>query len=148
MHRLGFAPSDCNQVLNRVLAQPEISVKGIYSHLADADNFESDAFTQTQIHQFEEVVTYFRTHLSDDFIAHLLNSEGALRFPNQAFDMVRLGIALYGYTENTELKEHLQESVSWFSAVSQVKKIQNVDLISICQLLVQRRKIINQLLKQ
>lgn len=124
MHRLGFAPSDKNQVLNRVLAQPEISVKGIYSHLSDADNFESDAFTQTQIHKFEDVVSYFRAHLSEEFIAHLLNSEGALRFPNQSFDMVRLGIALYGYTENHQLKKHLQESVSWFSAVSQVKKIQ------------------------
>ena len=127
MHRLGFAPEDKEQLLAVLTAQPELNVKGIYSHLADADNPVNQVFTERQIASFTEIVNWFREKSNFTFAAHLLNSEGALRFPSSAFDMVRLGISMYGYTENKELKKSLQPVVSWYSKVSQVKIVPKGD---------------------
>jgi alanine racemase len=129
MHRLGFSPAEKEQLLAIIKAQPEVKIQGIYSHLADADNSKTSDFTQQQITVFETVISFFRKHISYDFSAHLLNSEGALRYPNQAFDMVRIGISLYGFTENQQLKTELTQAITWSSAVSQVKAIQSGDFI-------------------
>ncbi len=129
MHRLGFSPGDKEQLLAVLASQPELSVKGIYSHLADADNPINQAFTERQIASFTEIVNWFREKSNFTFAAHLLNSEGALRFPSSAFDMVRLGISMYGYTENKELKKSLRPVVSWYSKVSQVKTVPKGDYI-------------------
>lgn len=129
MHRLGFDPSDKERVLAIIHAQPEVRIQGIYSHLADADNPNQQDFTLKQLSVFDEIVSYFRAHYAGEFLAHVLNSEGALRYASQHYDMVRLGISMYGYTENLTIRPHLQASVSWYSAVSQIKKIPKDDSV-------------------
>jgi alanine racemase len=129
MHRLGFDPGSKEQVLAFVTAQPELSIAGIYSHLAAADKNELTEFTLQQISHFEQIVTYFRQHISRPFLAHLLNSEGAIRYPNHAFDMVRLGISMYGFTENISLQSEFLPSLKWYSSVSQIKQIPAGDFI-------------------
>jgi alanine racemase len=122
MHRLGFQPSEKEQVLAAVSAQPEIYIRGIYSHLADAGNPADPSFTEKQIAAFREVKVYFDAHLEHDYLAHLLNSEGALNFPEAQLDMVRLGIVLYGYA-GQQLAAEMQPAVEWKTAVSQVKQL-------------------------
>ena len=129
MHRLGFNPSEKEELLSIIKAQPEVKIKGIYSHLADADNPENAAFTEFQIAQFSEIVTFFKENTVEPIIAHVLNSEGALRFTHLAHDMVRIGISMYGYTENKELAALLEPAISWYSRVSQVKTIPAGDSI-------------------
>ena len=123
MHRLGFNPSKKEELLSVIKAQPEIRIQGIYSHLADADNPENRSFTEFQITQFAEIVQFFKENTVNPIIAHVLNSEGALRYNNLAHDMVRIGISMYGYTENQGLASLLKPAISWFSRVSQVKTI-------------------------
>lgn len=129
MHRLGFAPADKERVLAIVNSQPEVRIQGVYSHLADADNPNQNTFTQKQLAVFDSIVSYFREHSSDSFLAHILNSEGSLRYPESCYDMIRLGISMYGYTENKDLKPSLQASVSWFSSISQIKAVPKGDFI-------------------
>lgn len=124
MHRLGFDPKDKERVLSAVIAQPEITVKGVYSHLADADNRSDETFTRKQFAAFSELCDYFESHMEYPILRHLLNSEGALHFPEAQFDMIRLGIVLYGYTSDPQLSSQLQHSIGWKSTVSQVKTIQ------------------------
>jgi len=128
MHRLGFQPSEKEQVLAAISAQPEIHIQGIYSHLADADHTSDTRFTERQIASFKEIKAYFDAHVQDPYLAHLLNSEGALHFPEAQFDMIRLGIVLYGYA-TPQLSAEMQPAVQWKSAVSQVKAIPKGDFI-------------------
>lgn len=123
MRRLGFEPQDVKQVLDYIQAQPEISVKSIYSHLAESDNLENKAFTEQQIKVFEEICTPFENRLSYPFLKHILNSEGIVRFPDAQYDMVRIGIGLYGISVNPELKKVLHPVISWKSIVSQIKVV-------------------------
>ncbi len=129
MHRLGFSPADKERVLAVINSQPEVRIQGVYSHLADADNPNHSSFTQKQLASFDEIVSYFRENNSDTFLAHILNSEGSLRYTEQCYDMIRLGISMYGYTENQDLKTSLEASVSWYSSISQIKAVPKGDFI-------------------
>lgn len=124
MHRLGFDLSEKERLLSILNAQPEVKVTGIFSHLADADNEESSEFTQLQLKKFDEICAYFSENLPLPFTAHILNSEGALRYSESALNMVRIGISMYGYTENKKLLPLFKPSISWYSVVSQVKTVQ------------------------
>ncbi len=123
MHRLGFENQDKQALLEIILSQPELKIQSVYSHLADSDNYESKDFTHTQISIFQEVCSFFSEKLAYPFIKHILNSEGITRFPSAQFDMVRIGIGLYGISSNSELKRMLFPAISWFSIVSQLKTI-------------------------
>ena len=123
MHRLGFEPDDLNALLEIIEAQPEIYIAGAYSHLADADNFRDKRFTEWQIVRFREVVNKLKKRLSNPILTHLLNSEGVAFFTHQAFDMVRLGIGMYGISANPRLSKQLLPVLQWKSEISQVKFI-------------------------
>lgn len=129
MHRMGFMENEKEKVLAILHAQPEVKIQGIYSHLADADNEEHHDFSERQMETFDRIVSFFKNNYATSFLAHLLNSEGALRFPNNCYDMIRVGISMYGYTENTALKTTLHPAISWKTAVSQIKRIPKGDFI-------------------
>lgn len=130
MHRLGFNKDELHQVIQTIKAQPEIRVKGVYTHLADADNFEDTSFSKRQLNLFDQIVQELRTQLHTPFIAHILNTEGILQFPSAQYDMVRMGIGLYGYISNQEVKKYLQPALCWKTIVSQVRELEKGERIS------------------
>lgn len=129
MHRLGFEPDDLNRLLEIIESQPEIYVAGVYSHLADADNLRDKRFTQWQIQRFSEVVEKLKKRLPNPILAHILNSEGVASFAKSAFDMVRLGIGMYGISSNPTFAKQLLPVLQWKSEVSQVKTIKQGESI-------------------
>lgn len=96
MHRLGFAPDDIPLLIKRLKEQTAVIPRSIFSHLAAADNAELDDYTREQIVTFDAASTEFRQAFTHRILRHISNSAGILRFPEARFDMVRLGIGLYG----------------------------------------------------
>ena len=129
MTRLGFEVSEIPQLIETLQAQPEVKVKTVYSHLADSDNFESSDFTNLQIDRFKKGCSKIEASLNYQFDRHILNSEAISRFSEVQFEMVRLGIGMYGYSSNPELKSKLKDSIFWKSSVSQIKMIQKGDSV-------------------
>lgn len=123
MRRLGFEITDIEKVLAVIQTQPEIKIKSVYSHLADADNQADASFTKHQITVFQEVCKQLTSSLPYPFLKHLANTEGIGNFPSAHFDMVRIGIGMYGYVSNPILIEQLQPVISWKSVVTQIKKL-------------------------
>lgn len=119
MNRLGFNEDDLASLFELLQAQPEVRVKSVYSHLASADDVNSD-FTQQQAERFKKYKAIFEAKLDSSIDYHLLNSSGILNFPDYQFSMVRLGIGLYGYISATA---ELKPSLSWFTRISQIKTI-------------------------
>ncbi|HRO75661.1 MAG TPA: alanine racemase [Crocinitomicaceae bacterium] len=130
MHRLGLNPTELLHLVETLKAQPEVVLKGVYSHLADADNFENDSYSQAQYQTFDKAVSYLRTHFSQPFLAHLLNTEGTLRFPEMQYDMVRMGIGLYGYVSNPEVHNYLHPTIYWKTIISQIRTLEKGERIS------------------
>lgn len=128
MNRLGFIESDLKPLIQKVQSQPEVFVKSIYSHLAESDTAHS-AFTQKQIEQFERLSNELIQELPNTPIRHILNSEGISNYVSAQFDMVRLGIGMYGYSSNSETKRQLEPAIQWVSSVSQVKQLNSGDTV-------------------
>ena len=123
MKRLGFDFKELPRLMEVIQAQPEIAIKGVYSHLADSDNRRDKRFTDLQIRRFVDACNYISANYAEKFITHLLNSEGIANFPEAQFNMVRIGIGMYGVSSNPTNAKKLRPVVSWKSTVSQVKQI-------------------------
>ena len=61
--------------------------------------------------------------ISYPFIKHLANTEGIGSYPSAHFDMVRIGIGMYGYVSNPMITDQLKQVISWKSVISQIKKL-------------------------
>ena len=96
MHRLGFMPSEMPELFSFLKECPWVKVKSVYSHLAAAEDPESDEFTLGQIGLFKAGADELAASLGYKPMYHILNSAGIERFPQYQYDMVRLGIGIYG----------------------------------------------------
>ena len=129
MKRLGFELQDIPRVCEILQAQPEIRVKSVYSHLADADNRRDKRFSEHQIQRFNQAVYTLSQNLNYLFDRHILNSEGVANYPNAQFEMVRMGIGMYGLSSNPTVKQKLKPVMRWISAISQVKTLAKGDSV-------------------
>ncbi len=121
MNRLGFkTEKEVNEVVAFLTNTDRLKVVSVFSHLAGSDDPQLDAFTLRQMECFESLsqkITESFPHKTD---RHILNSAGIERFPEKQFEMVRLGIGLYGVSA-TGLP--LQNISTFKSVISQVKKL-------------------------
>ncbi|MCF6364888.1 MAG: bifunctional UDP-N-acetylmuramoyl-tripeptide:D-alanyl-D-alanine ligase/alanine racemase [Bacteroidales bacterium] len=97
MMRLGFCDFEIDALLKKLQNTKLLFVKSVFSHLAASDEPQHDEFTNTQINKFKEICNNFSAGLNYKFIKHIANTSGIERFPNAVFDMVRIGIGLYGF---------------------------------------------------
>lgn len=128
MHRLGFAPNEINYLLQTISAQPEVLVKSVYSHLACADE-PNHPMNGKQIELFNACCSQIEAALPYPFMKHLLNSEGAAHFASAQFDMVRLGIGLFGVNHDPKFEAKLKPVISWYSRISQIKQIRKGECV-------------------
>jgi alanine racemase len=123
MNRLGFGKSDIYKIIDILQAQPELLVQGVFSHLADADNYENCDFTLQQIEQFSCILKKLKDYIHNPIIAHLCNTEASFRFPQAHFDMVRMGIGLYGISSNPGIQLDLTPAIRWKSVITQIQVV-------------------------
>ncbi len=121
MHRLGFMPSEIEPLLDFLKDCPQVKVKSIYSHLAAAEDPEEDDFTLGQIRMYREGAARITDSLGYKPLWHVLNSAGIERFPEYQFDMVRLGIGIYGISALPDV--HLAPVASLKVKVLQIKRL-------------------------
>lgn len=96
MHRLGFLPEEIPQLIHTLRNQKSLHVISTFSHLAASESWLFDEFTEKQIGVFEDVSSQIENQLGYKISRHILNSAGIERALATQFDMVRLGIGLYG----------------------------------------------------
>ena len=96
MHRLGFAPSDIPELVNRLKRQTSVIPRSVFSHLVGSDGTQFDSFTRKQIEIFEKASLQLQESFPHKILRHICNTAGIERYPGAQFDMVRLGLGLYG----------------------------------------------------
>jgi alanine racemase len=96
MHRVGFEPEHIPFLIEILQKNREITPISVFSHLAAADEAQHDLFTQSQIDLFTQMSRQICDSITQKPILHLLNSPGTERFSHAQFDMVRIGIGMYG----------------------------------------------------
>src|SRR5690606_18500955 len=123
MHRLGFVQEDIQKLIDYLNKNKVFKIQSVFSHLASADDLSDDVFTQKQIKEFDELSLQIKeaTHL--DFLRHIENTSSTLRFENGRFDMVRLGIGLYGIDPSGIFGKFLSPVFTFKTIISQIKNI-------------------------
>ena len=125
MHRLGFMTEEMEELADFLKECKEVKVKSIYSHLAAADDSSHDEFTLGQIELFKANADKLSEILGYKPLYHILNSAGIERFPQYQFDMVRLGIGIYGVSALENVK--LSPVASFKCKILQIKTLQPGD---------------------
>ena len=129
MRRLGMSENDLDEAI-KILQQAEnLKVSGIFTHLAGADESVHECFSLQQLASFERSSSKIIQETGCQPIRHCLNSAGIIRFPEYSFDMVRLGIGLYGIEVNQLEQDKLQPAMTLKTVVSQVKKLKKGETI-------------------
>jgi len=124
MHRQGFQEGDMPRLIS-VLQRHQLNPEGIYSHLAMASNA---AFSKKQSAVFERCLAALKQAGVTPKLAHFNKTEGIVNFPKSRYNIVRLGIGLYGYYPTRKLP--LKPVLTWKTIVSEVKKIPKGDYVS------------------
>lgn len=96
MHRLGFDPTEVSHLIRKLKNQHSVIPRSVFSHFVGSDGVQFDAFTRNQISVFKQASEELQAAFSHKILRHLCNTAGIQRFPEAQFDMVRLGLGLYG----------------------------------------------------
>jgi len=129
MHRLGFVEEDIAVLADQLKLIPEIMVQSVFSHLAGSEDPLLDDFTRIQIACFTRMSDLLEAQLGYGQLRHILNSAGISRFPEAQFDMVRLGISLYGISGDPEEQRKLETVSSLKTSISQIKIIRKGETV-------------------
>jgi len=123
MHRLGFEDFEVETLCDLLEENNYVRVKSIFSHLAASESAQHDEFTLKQILKFDKAYKQIEETLRYKTIKHISNTAGITRWPTVHYDMVRLGIGLYGIDASVTESNALQPVASLKTSVSQVKKV-------------------------
>ncbi len=124
MHRLGFMESELNELLSLLKNNTSVKVASVFSHLAASDLPEFDDFSMHQIAKFTRLSSIIETTLGYPFLRHIANTAAISRMPQAQFDMVRLGIGLYGVDGSGKMSRQLQNVTTFRSVISQIRVLQ------------------------
>ncbi len=123
MHRLGFSEDELPQLLNRIQSLSQLKIASIFTHLVASDSQAHDEFTKQQLDTFEKMCTQVESILSYTPMRHACNTGAIQRFPDAQYDMVRLGIGLYGISAYGPEQDSLETVSTLKTSISQIKKI-------------------------
>ena len=129
MHRLGFMPQDIDSLIERIKSNPRLVVKSVFSHLATADMPEESDFVMHQIKNYESMSGKIIKAFNYPIIRHILNTAGITRFTEYQYDMVRLGIGVYGVAPCEEDHGKLHNVMSLKSTIKQIKEYDNGETV-------------------
>ncbi|MDD3925909.1 MAG: alanine racemase [bacterium] len=131
MGRLGVKPDEIVDFARLVMSHRSLRITGLATHFACADDPAQDEFTRMQILRFGEVIDQLRALDLTDLTCHAAATAGAVRFPEGRFDMVRIGLGLYGLYPGPAVEESLQLdlAVTLLSRIAVIQRYRRGDRI-------------------
>lgn len=141
MHRLGFMEDQLAELIEILHNNNLVSVKSIFSHLSSSDVPDYRDFTLGQIANFEKWSAHLMTKLEINPIRHILNTSGIYNFPEAQYNMVRLGIGLYGVGNDEEEYKSLENVGTLKTVILQIKDVDPGESIGYSRRFIAKEKI-------
>ena len=129
MHRLGFMPEEADKLCASLQCAPEFLIKSVFSHLVGSDDPVHDDFTRRQAAIFEGFAQKVEKAVGYEIMKHISNSGAIYRHIPLQYNMVRLGIGLYGIDSDPAVQQLLQNVTTLKTTVAQVKMVPAGDSI-------------------
>lgn len=96
MNRLGFRPEEMPRLIERLSRQSAVVPRSVFTHFVGSDSSVFDEFSHLQMERFDAAADALRAVWGDHLLRHICNTAGIERFPEKHYEMVRLGLGLYG----------------------------------------------------
>ena len=128
MYRHGFMLDDVQKVLKKLKSNKNIIVEGLFTHFSMAKDPNYSTYTKAQVEKFQKCKDAF-IKAGYNPICHASATSGMLVFKDSCFDMVRIGIGLYGVWPSAETKLSLENTfslkpiLSWKTIIAETKKV-------------------------
>jgi len=129
MKRLGFEKEQIADLCSFLRKESLLKVKSVFSHLVASDDSSFDGFTNHQILTFESLAFTIEDTVGYSVLKHICNSGAITRFKNAHYNMVRLGIGMYGVGFNELEKRNLENIGSLKTKITQIKHLKAGDTI-------------------
>lgn len=123
LNRLGFLPSDVPKIIDGLRENNHVKIQSLFSHLVASEDLNEREFTNRQIESFKNIVNEFDAFLTYKPILHICNTSGVINYPEAQFDMVRIGIGLYGFGNDDFETSQLKNTHNLISIISQIHDI-------------------------
>jgi len=131
MNRLGFHEEEYDHLIETLKQTPQVYVQSIFTHLATADMEDEKEYVNYQFKRFNNGYAILSEGLNIKPIKHCLNSPGIVAYNDHQYDMVRLGIGMYGYSEYTDfMKKRLKPVVQFKTVISQISDLKVGETVS------------------
>jgi alanine racemase len=125
MGRLGFMKEDASILIDNLKRQDAIYVEGLMSHFSSSE--KRDEYGLNQVKMFKEIIGLFKDNGVSLEVVHMANTGAIINYPEAHFDMVRIGIGLYGSSPSIELRDVLGLS-QVMKVVSRIAFIKDFDV--------------------
>ena len=129
LNRLGFKANEMKFIVSRLHGNKTISIASIFSHLAASEDKNEVEYSLEQISEFKKIGENFVKCFGYQPMMHMTNTSGIINYPQAHFDMVRLGIGLYGFANNKEETLKLRNVLTLKSIISQINKVKKGDSV-------------------
>ena len=129
MNRLGFNKEEIPELIERIRPNHQLQIASVFSHLAASEDKAYDDFTKEQIKNFETMSQSICDQFDYKILRHILNSNGITRHTKAQFDMVRLGIGLYGIDSSDKVNTKLLPVSTLKTTISQIKHVKKGDTV-------------------
>jgi len=123
MHRLGFEENTIDELIQTLKGNSTVRIQSVLSHMATSDDLNHYEFALSQIRLFDKLSSKLISELNANPIRHILNTSGISNFPAAQYNMVRLGIGLYGVSNDPAEQKYLENVGTLKSIISQVRTI-------------------------
>ncbi len=123
MNRLGFEVSEATSIAKALQQNNTMQVKTVFSHLAGSEQAGLDSFTLEQAALFDQASQQVASILDYPMLKHLSNTAAIFRYPQLQYQMVRLGIGLYGVDPVNEEALSLQPVSTLKSTIAQIRTV-------------------------
>lgn len=122
MYRMGFNDSEIEELIAYLKDNSFFHIRSIFSHLSGSDEEIHDDYTESQIEKLKAWSNQICSAFTYKIDRHILNTAGIERFPEAQFEMVRLGIGLYGVSATKQ--DQLVNVSTLKTTISQVKWVE------------------------
>lgn len=130
MHRLGFEEKDLEELIRTVKQHENMHIASVFSHFSCADAPQEDAFSALQTERFTKWSDKITAAFNHRILRHICNTAGTVRFPQAHFDMVRLGIGMYGIGCNAATQQHLRYVQRLQTRLTEIRRIEEGESVS------------------
>lgn len=130
MNRLGFRENELQELIDFLKEEKSVRIRTIFTHLATADLPFERKFALQQLERFDKAYEFIISQLGIRPLKHALNSSGISNFPAHQYDMVRIGIGMYGISDDEETQKQLKHVSTFKTLISQISTIEKGETVS------------------